>query len=193
MLSAALVDVEARQQVQRHQSKLQEQLVQLFQQCEASIGVHAHSPCISSPMKMNVLVEEQDSFSLLTNQPKVQAAALKDFSGMTNGIISTSLDMPWKIALVEDEQSSTNDGEESIQCIDDSESDDQSLHHHELSDAKTTLMVRNIPVLYTQEMLLEEWPSDGSWDFLYLPRSNSGAGRFNLTYAFINSPVGGPL
>jgi len=105
---------------------------------------------------------------------------------MTNGIISTSLDMPWKIALVADEQSSTHDGEESIQCIDDSESDDQSMHHHELSDAKTTLMVRNIPVLYTQEMLLEEWPSDGSWDFLYLPRSNSGAGRFNLTYAFIN-------
>lgn len=48
----------------------------------------------------------------------------------------------------------------------------------------TTLMVRNVPVMYTQDMLLEEWPDDGTWDFLYLPRSCGG--QANLSYAFIN-------
>lgn len=49
---------------------------------------------------------------------------------------------------------------------------------------KTTLMVRNIPVMYTQEMLLMEWPNNNTYDFLYLPYSCSM--QRNLTYAFIN-------
>jgi len=49
---------------------------------------------------------------------------------------------------------------------------------------KTTLMVRNIPVLYTQEMLLAEWPNDNTYDFLYLPFSCNM--QRNLTYAFVN-------
>lgn len=48
----------------------------------------------------------------------------------------------------------------------------------------TSLMVRGVPLAYTQDMLLEEWPIDGSYDFLYLPRS--AGGRANLGYAFIN-------
>lgn len=49
---------------------------------------------------------------------------------------------------------------------------------------KTTLMVRNIPVMYTQDMLMLEWPNNGCYNFLYLPRSC--AGQTNLSYAFIN-------
>jgi hypothetical protein len=53
-----------------------------------------------------------------------------------------------------------------------------------LPQTQTTLMVRNIPLDYTQEMLAEEWPCDQSYDFLYLPCSLSA--ERNLTYAFIN-------
>lgn len=85
----------------------------------------------------------------------------------------------------EEEQSSTNDGEEELlECTDDGESDDLSVPTEPAAKGQTTLMVRNVPVMYTQEMLIEEWPNDGSYDFLYLPRS--GAGRWNLSYAFIN-------
>jgi len=49
---------------------------------------------------------------------------------------------------------------------------------------KTTLMVRNVPVMYTQDMLLEEWKNVGTFDFLYLPRT--AGGQTNLSYAFIN-------
>jgi len=48
----------------------------------------------------------------------------------------------------------------------------------------TTLMVRNIPLSYTNEMLLEEWPNSGQYDLLYLP-FNCALDQ-NLTYAFIN-------
>lgn len=51
-------------------------------------------------------------------------------------------------------------------------------------DGITTMMVRNVPVMYTQEMLLQEWPNYGQYNFLYLPRS--AAGQSNLSYAFIN-------
>eukprot|EP00405_Crypthecodinium_cohnii_P021865 CAMPEP_0206465952 /NCGR_PEP_ID=MMETSP0324_2-20121206/28154_1 /ASSEMBLY_ACC=CAM_ASM_000836 /TAXON_ID=2866 /ORGANISM="Crypthecodinium cohnii, Strain Seligo" /LENGTH=290 /DNA_ID=CAMNT_0053938945 /DNA_START=17 /DNA_END=890 /DNA_ORIENTATION=+ len=51
----------------------------------------------------------------------------------------------------------------------------------------TTLMVRNIPSSYTQEMLVDEWAPTNNFDFLYLPRS--GAGQSNLGYAFINFPT----
>jgi len=45
-------------------------------------------------------------------------------------------------------------------------------------------MVRNIPILYTLDMLLQEWPNNGEYDFLYLPFSC--VLRRNLSYAFIN-------
>lgn len=46
----------------------------------------------------------------------------------------------------------------------------------------TTLMIRNIPQLYTQEDLALEWPNNGTYDFFYMPISFKG----NKTYAFIN-------
>eukprot|EP00441_Pelagodinium_beii_P017714 CAMPEP_0197672612 /NCGR_PEP_ID=MMETSP1338-20131121/79302_1 /TAXON_ID=43686 ORGANISM="Pelagodinium beii, Strain RCC1491" /NCGR_SAMPLE_ID=MMETSP1338 /ASSEMBLY_ACC=CAM_ASM_000754 /LENGTH=300 /DNA_ID=CAMNT_0043252741 /DNA_START=203 /DNA_END=1102 /DNA_ORIENTATION=- len=49
----------------------------------------------------------------------------------------------------------------------------------------TTLMVRNIPVRYTQEMLLKEWPNDdASYNFLYLPICIKR--KCNASYCFIN-------
>jgi len=33
----------------------------------------------------------------------------------------------------------------------------------------TTLVVRNVPARYTKEMLMQEWPPNGTYDFLYLP------------------------
>lgn len=48
----------------------------------------------------------------------------------------------------------------------------------------TTLMVRNIPVRYTQEMLLKEWPNKGTYDFLYLPICIKK--KCNASFAFIN-------
>jgi len=48
----------------------------------------------------------------------------------------------------------------------------------------TTLMVRNIPPLCTCDMLLQDWPLDGSYDFLYLPKR--AGGKATLGYAFIN-------
>jgi len=50
--------------------------------------------------------------------------------------------------------------------------------------SQTTLMIRNVPVLYTREMLLQEWPNDATYDFLYLPYSCSM--QRNLSYAFVN-------
>lgn len=49
----------------------------------------------------------------------------------------------------------------------------------------TTLMVRNIPGRYTQDMLLEAWPNNGSYDFLYLPQDWVSPPK-HLNYAFIN-------
>jgi len=48
----------------------------------------------------------------------------------------------------------------------------------------TTLVVRNVPARYTKEELLQEWPPDGAFDFLYLPfnhRQKRAAG-----YCFVN-------
>lgn len=45
-------------------------------------------------------------------------------------------------------------------------------------------MVRHIPATCTNDILLEEWPADGSWDFLYLPLGSGG--KSTLGYAFIN-------
>mmetsp|Transcript_154240 Transcript_154240/g.494566 ORF Transcript_154240/g.494566 Transcript_154240/m.494566 type:complete len:266 (+) Transcript_154240:194-991(+) len=56
--------------------------------------------------------------------------------------------------------------------------------HATTTQDKTTLMVRNVPVMYTQDLLLEEWKNVGTFDFLYLPRT--AGGQTNLSYAFIN-------
>eukprot|EP00403_Amphidinium_massartii_P014975 CAMPEP_0178421802 /NCGR_PEP_ID=MMETSP0689_2-20121128/26837_1 /TAXON_ID=160604 /ORGANISM="Amphidinium massartii, Strain CS-259" /LENGTH=638 /DNA_ID=CAMNT_0020043329 /DNA_START=54 /DNA_END=1970 /DNA_ORIENTATION=+ len=47
-----------------------------------------------------------------------------------------------------------------------------------------TLMVRNIPMRYTQDMLLVEWPPQGSFDFLYLPICIDK--KRNASFAFVN-------
>lgn len=52
-------------------------------------------------------------------------------------------------------------------------------------EQRTTLMVRNVPSWYTQEMLLMEWPIEGTgYDFLYMPHSTSTKQTSN--YVFIN-------
>lgn len=61
---------------------------------------------------------------------------------------------------------------------------DQLIHGLSAQSSKTTLMIRNVPVLYTREMLLFEWENNGSYDFLYLPYSCSM--QRNLSYAFVN-------
>jgi hypothetical protein len=48
----------------------------------------------------------------------------------------------------------------------------------------TTLMIRNIPTWYTQEMLLNEWPNDGTYNLLYLPFCFRT--KKNLAFAFVN-------
>eukprot|EP00747_Dinoflagellata_sp_TGD_P170243 gnl/TRDRNA2_/TRDRNA2_201313_c0_seq1.p1 gnl/TRDRNA2_/TRDRNA2_201313_c0~~gnl/TRDRNA2_/TRDRNA2_201313_c0_seq1.p1 ORF type:complete len:474 (+),score=64.72 gnl/TRDRNA2_/TRDRNA2_201313_c0_seq1:107-1528(+) len=55
---------------------------------------------------------------------------------------------------------------------------------HAASNTLTTLMVRNIPMMYTQEMLLQDWPINGTYNFLYLPCCCNQTR--NLSYAFIN-------
>jgi hypothetical protein len=46
-------------------------------------------------------------------------------------------------------------------------------------------MVRNIPVRYTQDMLLKEWPNDtGMYDFVYLPICIDR--KRNASFCFIN-------
>jgi hypothetical protein len=49
---------------------------------------------------------------------------------------------------------------------------------------QTTLMIRNVPVLYTRDMLATEWCNEGTYDFLYLPYCCSS--QRNLSYAFLN-------
>lgn len=54
-------------------------------------------------------------------------------------------------------------------------------------DKITTLMVRNIPNMYTRSMLMEELDSlnfQGEYDFIYLPMDKST--QWNVGYAFVN-------
>lgn len=60
----------------------------------------------------------------------------------------------------------------------------EAILYSPMQKGMTTLMVRNVPVMYTQDVLVSEWPNNGTYDFLYLPRS--AAGKSNLSYAFIN-------
>jgi hypothetical protein len=48
----------------------------------------------------------------------------------------------------------------------------------------TTLMIRNIPTWYTQDMLLNEWPNNNTYDLLYLPFCFRT--KRNLAFAFVN-------
>lgn len=52
------------------------------------------------------------------------------------------------------------------------------------TEAPTTLMIRNIPPMYTQETLLQEWPNCGTYDFFYLPCTFTLSR--NKSYAFMN-------
>lgn len=46
------------------------------------------------------------------------------------------------------------------------------------------MMVVNVPAACTIDDLREEWPVDGTWDFLYLPMF--AGGKRSIGYAFIN-------
>jgi len=52
------------------------------------------------------------------------------------------------------------------------------------SKPATTLMIRNIPLRYTRDMLLEEWSNNGAYDYLYLP--DIGSSKQGIGYAFVN-------
>jgi len=66
--------------------------------------------------------------------------------------------------------------------------DPSTMHHGsgdlQPADGPTTLMIRNIPSPFTPDLLLQEWPNNGTYDFFYLPYS--GRLQRNLTYVFIN-------
>lgn len=59
------------------------------------------------------------------------------------------------------------------------------LHGAKLPKCHTTLMIRNIPPLYSQKDLALEWPNNGSYDFFYLPMGRTTPTE-NRTFAFIN-------
>jgi len=48
----------------------------------------------------------------------------------------------------------------------------------------TTLVIRNVPARYTKELLMQEWPVDGTYDFLYLPFSLKQ--KRTAGFAFVN-------
>jgi len=58
------------------------------------------------------------------------------------------------------------------------------MNSGEVCQPQTTLMVRNIPLLYTQEMLVAEWPNNATYDLVYLPSSCNM--HRNMSYCFIN-------
>mmetsp|Transcript_55362 Transcript_55362/g.101589 ORF Transcript_55362/g.101589 Transcript_55362/m.101589 type:complete len:421 (-) Transcript_55362:130-1392(-) len=110
--------------------------------------------------------------------------------GPPPGLAAESLDM-WPQSVQSDIQMQFNNNEDYEESNDEDEAECwrpamqvQLFKDQQHTGPKTTLMVRNIPVMYTQEMLLMEWPNNNTYDFLYLPYSCSM--QRNLTYAFIN-------
>jgi hypothetical protein len=57
-------------------------------------------------------------------------------------------------------------------------------HPDTIPDNFTTIIVRNIPLKYTCELLLGVWPVDGTYDYLYLPSSYDK--NIPMGYAFVN-------
>jgi len=53
-----------------------------------------------------------------------------------------------------------------------------------IANGVTTLVVRNVPARYTKEKLMQEWPADGTYDFLYLPFSLKQ--KRTAGFAFVN-------
>jgi len=56
--------------------------------------------------------------------------------------------------------------------------------HPKLDHGVTTLAIRNLPPRFTKEVFLKKWPSDGMYDFIYLPFSRKQ--RRTAGYAFMN-------
>jgi len=113
---------------------------------------------------------------------KVVSAAQGGFATSGGGMVSATAETPTmtpkmseKAAASEDMASTNDSGTRDLtDVVSDSGSDGPA----------TTLMVRNIPPAYTEDMLMEEWPMDLGYDFFYLPRNNKG--KVNLGYAFLN-------
>jgi len=125
--------------------------------------------------------------------------AINDFQGLGLPFVKNADEFS---LFADGEQSSTNDGEHDT-CVS-SFSEEEIVHRGTgeevpknlitsninpqmlcsapCAGGMTTLMIRNVPVMYTQEMLLLEWKNEGTYDFLYLPRT----GQTNLSYAFVN-------
>jgi len=53
-----------------------------------------------------------------------------------------------------------------------------------IPDGATTLVIRNVPARYTKELLMQEWPVDGTYDFLFLPFSLKC--KRTAGFAFVN-------
>eukprot|EP00405_Crypthecodinium_cohnii_P031249 CAMPEP_0206521370 /NCGR_PEP_ID=MMETSP0324_2-20121206/66284_1 /ASSEMBLY_ACC=CAM_ASM_000836 /TAXON_ID=2866 /ORGANISM="Crypthecodinium cohnii, Strain Seligo" /LENGTH=246 /DNA_ID=CAMNT_0054015205 /DNA_START=89 /DNA_END=827 /DNA_ORIENTATION=+ len=64
---------------------------------------------------------------------------------------------------------------------------DSEPHVQEVSKSITTLMVRNIPAMVTQEMLYKQWTNTTgfTFNFLYLPKSSADLAT-NMGFAFVN-------
>lgn len=87
------------------------------------------------------------------------------------------------------------DGRAKLDELSEAAASTQDSSMHDLFDSAsatatlpTTLMMLNIPVACTSNILLREWFVDGQWDFLYLPMYSGG--KRALGYAFVNFTSG---
>jgi len=58
------------------------------------------------------------------------------------------------------------------------------LRASKIIGGSTTLVVRNLPIGCTKELLLQMWPPDGTYDYLYLPFSFNQSR--SAVYVFVN-------